>query len=112
MTARTLAKSEWQSYCDRISKGLTGKRAQVEVTGLRIGDHIEAKALPLFGITYDSKNDLLEIAMEGLDHLVERPIAISVDDSPEGLSGMEIVDSEGRRQILKLIDPPMLSVPS
>ena len=108
MAARTLAKPEWKSYCDRISKGLTGKRAQIEVTGLRIGDHIAAKSLPLLGITYDSKDDLLEIALEGLDHLINKPLAISVDDGPEGLTGMEIVDSEGRRQILKLMDPLML----
>jgi hypothetical protein len=87
---------------------LTGKRAQIEVTGLTIGDQIEAKSLPLFGITYDPKDDLLEIALEGLDHLIERPVAISVDDSPEGLTGMEIVDSDGRRQILKLVNPLML----
>jgi hypothetical protein len=109
MAALTLAKPEWQSYCDRISKGLTGKRAQIEVTGLRIGDQIAANWLPLLGITYDSKDDLLEIALEGLDHLINKPLAISVDDGPDGLTGMEIVDSEGRRQILKLMNPLMLS---
>src|SRR3974377_546500 len=111
MAARALAKPEWKSYCDRISKGLTGKRAQIEVTGLRIGDQIAAKSLLLLGITYDSKDNLLEIALEALDPLINKPLAISVDDSPEGLTGMEIVDSEGRRQILKLIDPLMLSAP-
>ena len=108
MAGRRLAKSEWQSYCDRISKGLTGKRAQIEVTGLGIGDQIQAESLPLFGVTYDPKDDLLEIALEGLDHLIQKPAAISVDDGPEGLIAMEIVDSDGDRQILKLIDPLML----
>ena len=111
MAARALAKPEWQSYCDRISKGLTGKRAQIEVTGLRIGDQIAAKWLPLLGITYDSKDDLVEIALEGLDHLIDKPFAISVDEGPNGLSSMEIVDSEGRRQLLKLMDPLMLPAP-
>jgi hypothetical protein len=111
MASRTLAKPEWQSYCDRISKGLTGKRAQIEVTGLRIGDQIAAKWLPLFGITYDAKDDLLEIGLEGLDHLINKPLAISVDDGPEGLTDMEIIDSEGRRQILRLMNPLMLSTP-
>jgi len=108
MAARSLAKSEWQSYCDRISKGLTGKRVEIEVTGLRIGDQIAVKQLPLLGITYDSKDDLVEIGMEGLDHLIQKPRSVSVDDGPEGLTSMEIVDSEGRRQILKLTAPLML----
>jgi hypothetical protein len=110
MAARALGKPEWQSYFDRISKALTGKRAEIEVTGLRIGDQVAAKWLPLLGITYDSKDDLLEIALEGMDHLINRPLAISVDDGPDGLTSMEIVDSEGRRQIIKLMDPLMLSV--
>ena len=66
---------------------------------------VMGRRLPLLGITYDSKDDLLEIALEGLDHLINKPLAISVDDDPEGLIGMEIVDSEGRRHILKLTDP-------
>ena len=111
MAARTLAKPEWQSYCDRISKGLTGKRARIEVIGLKVGDQIAAEWVPLLGLTYDSKDDLLEIALEGLDHLIGKPRAISVDDGPEGLASMEIVDSDGRRQILKLMDPLMLPAP-
>jgi hypothetical protein len=108
MAARALAKPEWQSYCDRISKTLTGKRAQIEVTGLRIGDQIAAKSLPLLGITYDPRDDLIEIALEGLDHLINKPSAISIDEGPEGLTAMEIVDSDGQHQILKLMDPLML----
>jgi Family of unknown function (DUF5335) len=75
MTSRTLPKEEWHTYCDRISKGLAGHRAHIEVAGLAIGDQVAAKWLPLFGITYDAKNDFLEIAMEGLDHLVHKKIA-------------------------------------
>jgi hypothetical protein len=111
MAERTLARSEWQSYCDRISKSLTGKRAQIEVTGLRVGDQIQAESLPLFGITYDPNDDLVEISLEGLDHLINKPRAISVDEGPEGFTGMEIVDSDGQSQIVKLIDPLMLPAP-
>ncbi|HET7090780.1 MAG TPA: DUF5335 family protein [Anaerolineae bacterium] len=31
---------------------------------------MQANCLPLIGITYDSKDDVLAIAMEGLDHLI------------------------------------------
>ena len=98
MGGRVLAKAEWQGYCDRLSKVLLGKYAQLEVTGLTVGDQIAARWLPLLGITYDPKGDLLEIALEGLDHLIHRPRAISVDDGPEGLISMEIVDSDRRQR--------------
>ena len=111
MGGRALPKPEWQFYCDRISKALIGKRARIEVTGLKLGDQIAAKSLPLLGITYDPKDDLLEVALEGLDHLINKPRAISVDDGPEGLASMEIVDSDQMRQIVKLTEPLLLPVP-
>lgn len=73
MATRVLSKSEWQSFCDAISKGVANKLAQIEVTGLTLGDQIAAKWLPLLGITYEPKGDLLEIALEGLDHLIHNP---------------------------------------
>ena len=108
MASRALAKAEWKSYCDRISKSVAGKRAHVEVAGLTLGDQVAAKWLPLFGITYDPKDDLLEIAMEGLDHLIRTPQSISIDDGLDGLRSMEIVDPDGRRQIVKLMEPLLL----
>jgi Family of unknown function (DUF5335) len=109
MTLRSLPKTEWQGYCDRMSKGLLGKQAEIEVTGLPFGDQVAAKWLALFGITYDPKDDLVEIALEGLDHLIHRPREISVEDGPEGLTAMEIVGADQRRQIVKLRAPLMLT---
>jgi hypothetical protein len=109
MAARSLPKAEWQGYCDRISKGLLGKQAEIKVSGLTFGDHLATKWLPLLGITYDSKDDLLEVALEGLDHLIHHPREISVEDGPEGLAAMEIVDADQRRQIVKLREPLMLT---
>jgi nucleotide-binding universal stress UspA family protein len=111
MATRALPKEHWQSYCDLISKGLAGKRAHIEVAGLALGDQVAAKWLPLFGITYDAKGDLLEIAMEGFDHLIHKPTEIVIDDGPSGLGRMEIVDSDRRRQIVKLMEPLLLPPP-
>jgi hypothetical protein len=112
MATRVLPKSEWQSFCDAISKGVASKLAQIEVTGLKLGDQIAAKWLPLLGITYEPKGDLLEIALEGIDHLIHNPREISVDAGPEGLTSMEIVDSARQRQIVKLMEPLMLPAPT
>ena len=113
MATRTLPKSEWQSYCDRISKTLEGKQAQVEIVGLALGDQkLAAKGVPLLGITYDPKDDLVEIALEGLDHLISRPREVAVNEGAEGLESMEIVDADQARQIVKLSQPLMLPPPA
>lgn len=109
MTTRILPEMEWQGYCDRISKGLLGKQAQIEVTGLMFGDQMATKWLPMLGITYDRKGDLVEIALEGFDHLIHEPREIAINDGPEGLIAMEIVGADQRRQIVKLKEPLMLT---
>ena len=42
MTATKLDKPKWSMYFDRMSKELLGKRAEVEVAGIPLGDQIEA----------------------------------------------------------------------
>jgi hypothetical protein len=105
MTPRFLPKTEWQSYFDRMSKGLRGKQAEIEVTGIGFGDHLAAKWLSLLGITYDPNGDLLEIALDGLDHLIHQPREISVKDGPKGLTAVVIVDADRHSQIIKFKEP-------
>jgi hypothetical protein len=103
-----LDKTEWRPFCDRVSRGLVGKRAEIEVLALPLGDQIEAEWLPLLGVVYDPKNDLVEVALDGLDHLVYHPRELAVDIVAGGMIAMEIVDDEGVRQVVKLRDPLML----
>jgi hypothetical protein len=112
MAPRKLDKAEWHAFFDRVSKSLLGKRAEIEVTSLSLGSQVEAQWLPLLGIVYDPKNDIIEIALDGLDHMVHRPQEVYVDIGPQGLTSLEVVDAEGVRQIVLLRDPLMLPPPS
>ncbi len=104
MTARKFDKAQWRGFCDQVSKLLIGKQVEIEVASLALGSQIEAKGLPLLGIAYDPKNDILEIALEGIDHLIHKPREIYVDGSPVELAGLEVIDAEGTRQIIQLRD--------
>ena len=108
MTAKTLSKPDWQSYFDRMGSALEGKQASVEITSPTLGDQWAARKLPLFGITYDPEDDLIEVAMEGLDHLVHHPQAVTVEERPVGLSSLEIIGADGVREIVMFHDPLML----
>jgi hypothetical protein len=111
MRTRKLERSEWQTYCDRISRALIGKRAEVEVVSLDLGRQVEAEWLPIYGITFDPKDEAFEIALEGLDHRVRQPREFHVVEGPQGLSSLEIVDADGLRQIVRLKDPLALPPP-
>ena len=77
MTTRKLDKKEWHAFFDGVTKMLEGKQAEIEVAALHLGDQIAATWLPLIGITYDPEDDIVEVALEGLDHLIAKPRAIS-----------------------------------
>jgi hypothetical protein len=112
MTIRKLDKKGWRPFLDGVSRVLEGERAEIEVLSLKLGDQVAAEWLPFFGITYDPKDDIIEIALDGVDHLIRKPHEIYVDDGGDGLISMEIVDAEGVRQIVKLKDPLMLPAPA
>lgn len=111
MGAQKLDKAEWAAFLAGLTKALEGAEAEIEVESLEIGDQVEANWLPLFGIVYDHKGDLVEIAMEGLDHLIYKPQEIYVDRGAGGLVSLEIITGDGTKQIVQFREPLMLPAP-
>jgi hypothetical protein len=112
MAIKKLEKTAWHPFFDRVTKGLVGKRAEIEVASLALGDQIEVEWLPLIGITYDPKDDLIEVALEEVDHLIMKPREVYVDIGPTGLENLEVLDADDARHIMKLRDPLMLPAPA
>jgi hypothetical protein len=111
MPTRKLDKKEWKTFFDRVSKMLEGKLAEIEVASLRLGAQVQAEWLPLHGIAYDPKDDLMEVTLEGLDHMITKPREIYVEDGTVGLESVEIIDADGTKQIVKLRDELMPPAP-
>jgi hypothetical protein len=112
MAAKKLEKPEWSAFFDRLSKMLQDEqRAEIEVSSLSVGDQFEAEWLPLIGITYDRKDDVLEVALEGMDHMIRAPREIYVDFGVGGLLSVAVTDASGSKQIIKLREPLMLPSP-
>jgi hypothetical protein len=107
-----LDKSEWKDLCDRLTRILAGKRAEIEVASLAIGDQIQAEWLPLIGITYDPREDFLEIALDGIDHLIPRPRQLAIQEGAGGLASILVVDDDATRQIIRFREPLLLPAPS
>jgi hypothetical protein len=104
----SVARSDWRSFFDRMSKALLGKRAEIEVASLDLGDQIAAEWIPMLGITYDSRDDLLDVALDRFDHLIRHPKEILVEEDETGLAMVGVVDGEGVRQVIRLKEPLML----
>jgi hypothetical protein len=106
-----LEKSAWHPYFEHVSKLLDGKRAEVEVASLKIGDQIEAEWLPLKGINYNPDTDMIDVALEGVDHVIRHPREVFVDQEAVLLKSMEVIDTDNFQRIIKLRDPIMLPPP-
>jgi Family of unknown function (DUF5335) len=110
-TLRSVPKSEWRQFFDRMSKALLlGKWAEIEVMSPDIGDQILAEWIPMIGVTYDSKDDLLDVSLTRgdrlvTDHLVYHPKDIVVEEGAEGLLSIAVTTADDTRQIVRLKEP-------
>ena len=112
MASEQIDRARWAPFFDSVTKTLIGKQAMIEVASLDLGDQIEAQWAPLIGITYDDKGNLIEIALEGLDHLIRSPREVFADAGALGVVAITIADGDGKQQIVRLKDPLSLPAPS
>jgi hypothetical protein len=107
-TSRTIPKAAWRTFFDSMSGALLGKRAEIEAASLDIGDQIVAEWVPLLGITYDLRNDLLDVAVGGLNHLIRHPQQVLIEEGENGVEIIAVVAADGSQQVVRLKQPLML----
>ena len=105
MTARKLEKAEWGPFFNGFSKGLKDAEAEIEIASLKLGDQTQTRWLPLFGVVYDPKDDIFEVALQGLDHLIRKPRDVFVEEEGGKLVNIEIIDGDDNHQIVRFKDP-------
>ena len=107
MGIKKIEKSAWGAYFDAFSRQFRGTRrtdyAEIRVFSKELGAHKETSWLPLVGITYDRKDDLLEVAVENMDHLIYHPDQIYVDEAGVGvIKSLQIIRKDGTREVIEL----------
>lgn len=105
LITRKLEQTEWQTYFDDMSGELQKKQAFIEVASLSIGDQVESDWTQLLGITYDHKDNLFAIAVEGVEHMVRNPKEVHVACNDESVEAIEIKDMDDVKHIVKLREP-------
>ena len=109
MAIRKIDKREWRDFLDGLTHDLVGREAEVEVAALGLGSRIAAEWLGLFGFNYDPRADVIEIALDGVDHMIQAPREVWADIGATGLTALEIVGSDGTKQIVRLREPLLLA---
>jgi hypothetical protein len=112
MTARSIPKAEWASFCAAVSTALEGSEAELEVASLDLGRQIQEQWAPLIGISYDPEDDIFDIALDDdLDHIVNGPKELLADIEDASISALQITDADGRRHLVRLRAELMLPAP-
>jgi hypothetical protein len=110
MTVRRIDKAQWCDFCERVSGGLSGKWAEIELASPDVGVQVESRCLPLMGLAYDPHDDAFEVILDGLDHLIFHPLEVYAEFGFSGIESLAIVDGSSW-QIVLLRDPVMLPAP-
>lgn len=108
MADEVIAKPAWSSFCERLSPLLDGKRAEVEVGSLRLGEQVAADWAPIVGVSYDPRGDVFSVHLPNLDHMIHRPSTLAVQWRGSVVESLAITDAEGALHLVRFREPLML----
>ena len=83
--AREIPREDWQKYFEDFSRDQPDYLAKMEVLGGELGAETEAEGTHLAAITYDRKDDIVVIGLDGaadevpeeVEHVIDRPAKIT-----------------------------------
>ena len=105
MSTRALARADWRRYCDGVSKATVGRRVELDVASMELGDHVEARWLPLLGLVFDARGDVLEVALDGVGHSIVSPRKVLLEETERGLVAIEVVGADETVETLRFREP-------
>ncbi|MBD3616292.1 MAG: DUF5335 family protein [Gracilimonas sp.] len=106
MPIKMIHREEWTNYFDSFSKKyLKDKQpeyAEIRILSKDMGDQPETSWLPLKGLSYDSRNDMLEIQFDDLNRVINHPKEIYVDEEKSGwILSFEVIENDGTKNIIE-----------
>jgi hypothetical protein len=101
MPTQEIPPQDWGTFFNMFSRQHEGWRVTVEVLGGEVGAGLEAREMPLVGITADMKDRnraiaiiLCETDSEHLTHIVSDPKSVRLKETEEGAHEALAIESE------------------
>jgi len=73
---------------------------RIEVLGALLGDQVLVKSVSLLGVTYEAKEERIELMLKGITHVIDKPRKVSVQEDDGVVRAIEVVDGDERHQLL------------
>ena len=87
-----LERRDWQNILDHISRAESSHKVTIEVDREDLGAQKEVENVPLHGVSYDPKGDMIAIRAGAVEHMIARPERIDVAHAGTDLIAMEVTD--------------------
>jgi hypothetical protein len=116
-TTQELGAEKWMEYFDSVAPRIEGMLVTIEVMSEQLGDQLDVERIPLQAISYDPKDNAVEVAVGGrgarypvlLQHFIFDPQTISVEESgPLAPTAILVTDATGARTLIRLFEPSAL----
>lgn len=108
MTISQIDKSDWKNLFDQFSKSFENNFLELELNSLILSDQDGTEWIPFLGISYDPEVQQIDIFMEDLGHRINCPKKVFVDQDGVLFNGLEIIDGDELKQVIKLRKPLLL----
>ncbi len=107
MAEKCIVPNEWEEYLDNLSKKIKAmdEAVEIDIVAPSVIEEEEAKGLKLVGISYDPKDKVVSVFCEVLDHLINKPQEICVEEENGAVSTIRVTDGTGLEHILKFSKP-------
>lgn len=105
MNPDKLTRKQLQNFFDQMAPVLEGTQAELEIVGIDIGDQIAHGWAGLDAVTYDTHDDVISIAIDGIEHLIEHPSFVLLQWAGDSIKSLTVVDPEEHKHILRLRRP-------
>jgi hypothetical protein len=116
-TTRDLDAGSWAGYFDSLTQSSEGLLVTIELMSEQLGDQEDVERMPLQAISYDPRDDVLEVAVGGrsvrypivLRHFISNPKTISVEEDGEpSPTAILVTDPSGVQTLIRLFEAPAL----
>jgi len=111
MSERVVERDEWAALAGGLSRQLKGAQVEIEVAALGFGDQIQTEWVPILGLAYDPKDDIFEVVVAGLDHIIHDPESLVIQMEGAVAHNLAIGTKGGDRHILRFREPLRLAPP-